>query len=70
VQNNVINQVLGAGKQLQAPLVLRLMSQLAPLRRIPARIVGVGVRPEHVHTPDVRAAAGRSARSSSRNLPA
>jgi 2-polyprenyl-6-methoxyphenol hydroxylase-like FAD-dependent oxidoreductase len=61
VQNNVIDRALGAGKQLQAPLVLRLMSQLAPLRRIPARIVGVGVRPEHVHTPDVRAAAGRSA---------
>ena len=61
VQNNVIDRVLGAGKGLQAPLLLRLMSHLAPLRRIPARIVGVGVRPEHVHTPDVRAAAGRSA---------
>jgi hypothetical protein len=22
------------------------------LRRIPARAVGVGVRPEHIHTPD------------------
>ena len=61
VQNNVIDRVLGAGKGLLAPLLLRLMSLLAPLRRIPARIVGVGVRPEHVHTPDVRAAAGRSA---------
>jgi len=22
------------------------------LRRIPARLVGIGVRPEHVHTPE------------------
>ena len=57
VQNNVIDRALGARQALQAPLVLRLMSRFAPLRRIPARIVGVGVRPEHVHTPDVRAAA-------------
>jgi hypothetical protein len=24
------------------------------LRRIPARLVGLGVRPEHVRTPDVK----------------
>ena len=36
IQNNVIGRVLAADKPLQAPLVLRLMSLFAPLRRIPA----------------------------------
>ena len=52
VQNRVIGPVLGERRALQAPLLLRLMSRFAPLRRIPARIVGIGVRPEHVRTPD------------------
>jgi 2-polyprenyl-6-methoxyphenol hydroxylase-like FAD-dependent oxidoreductase len=34
------------------PLLLRLLQQFPVLRRIPARAVGVGVRPEHIHTPD------------------
>jgi hypothetical protein len=33
------------------------MSRFAPLRRIPARIVGQGVRPEHVHSPESAAPA-------------
>lgn len=35
------------------PLPLRLLQQFPVLRRIPARLIGVGFRPEHVHTPDV-----------------
>jgi 2-polyprenyl-6-methoxyphenol hydroxylase-like FAD-dependent oxidoreductase len=62
MQNNVIGRALGAGKTLEAPLALRLIARFAPLRRIPARIIAVGVRPEHVHSPDVHsAAAGASA---------
>jgi hypothetical protein len=49
----VIGRVLGAGKSLQAPLVLRLLSRFAPLRRIPARLIGMGVRPEHVRSPAI-----------------
>jgi 2-polyprenyl-6-methoxyphenol hydroxylase-like FAD-dependent oxidoreductase len=56
VQNNVIGRVLSADKTLEAPLALRLAARFALLRRIPAYIVGIGVRPEHVHTPDVSAA--------------
>jgi len=56
MQNKVIDAALGTANSLQAPLPLRLMSRFALLRRIPARLVGMGVRPEHVHTPDVRAA--------------
>jgi 2-polyprenyl-6-methoxyphenol hydroxylase-like FAD-dependent oxidoreductase len=54
IQDKVINAALATEKSLQAPLPLRLMSRFALLRRIPARLVGVGVRPEHVHTPDRR----------------
>ena len=53
LQNNVIGRVLGASKSLQAPLPLRLMARFAPLRRIPARLLGLGVRPEHVRTPEI-----------------
>jgi 2-polyprenyl-6-methoxyphenol hydroxylase-like FAD-dependent oxidoreductase len=56
VQNKVIDVALGADRALQAPLPLRLLSRFALLRRIPARLVGMGVRPEHVHTPDAYAA--------------
>jgi 2-polyprenyl-6-methoxyphenol hydroxylase-like FAD-dependent oxidoreductase len=58
VQNNVINRLLGAGESLPAPWLLRLISGFPPLRAIPAWLVGRGVRPEHVHTPDGQAAAG------------
>jgi hypothetical protein len=57
VQNNVIDRLLAAGEALAAPWPLRLTSWFAPLRLIPAWLVGKGVRPEHVHTPDIRAAA-------------
>jgi 2-polyprenyl-6-methoxyphenol hydroxylase-like FAD-dependent oxidoreductase len=36
----------------QLPLLLRLLQEFPALRRIPARLVGIGVRPEHIHTPD------------------
>jgi len=36
------------------PLALRLLKQFPMLRRIPARLIGLGVRPEHIRTPDAR----------------
>jgi len=36
------------------PLPLKLLQMFPILRRIPARLVGLGVRPEHVHTPDTK----------------
>ena len=38
----------------QLPLPLKLLQMFPILRRIPARLVGLGVRPEHVHTPDMK----------------
>jgi 2-polyprenyl-6-methoxyphenol hydroxylase-like FAD-dependent oxidoreductase len=33
------------------PLALKLLQRFPILRRIPARLVGLGVRPEHIHSP-------------------
>jgi 2-polyprenyl-6-methoxyphenol hydroxylase-like FAD-dependent oxidoreductase len=36
------------------PLPFKLLNYLPVLRRIPARMIGLGFRPEHVRTPDVK----------------
>ena len=55
VQNNVIGRALGARQDTaQRRCRCGSSSRFALLRRIPARLVGMGVRPEHVHTPDQR----------------
>ncbi len=50
VQNNVIRRVLTSTKPMRAPWFMKLFGRLPFLRRIPARMLGVGVRPEHVQT--------------------
>jgi 2-polyprenyl-6-methoxyphenol hydroxylase-like FAD-dependent oxidoreductase len=42
----------------QLPLPFRLLRKFRVLRRIPARMIGVGFRPEHVRTPDAPNPAG------------
>ena len=54
IQNNIIRRVLGSADALTLPWPLKLLRRWPYLRRIPARIVGVGFRPEHVKTPEVR----------------
>jgi 2-polyprenyl-6-methoxyphenol hydroxylase-like FAD-dependent oxidoreductase len=51
VQNRVIAPTLGATTNPTPPLVVRLFARFPPLRRIPARIIGLGVRPEHIKSP-------------------
>lgn len=51
VQNRVISRVLGS-KQIQPPWILGVMNRLPILQRIPARLIGLGLRPEHIQTPD------------------
>jgi 2-polyprenyl-6-methoxyphenol hydroxylase-like FAD-dependent oxidoreductase len=36
------------------PLIMRWAERYPFLRRIPARLVGIGIRPEHVHSPEIR----------------
>jgi 2-polyprenyl-6-methoxyphenol hydroxylase-like FAD-dependent oxidoreductase len=57
IQNRVIRPAL-AGREPPRPLLpLRLLDRLPLLQRLPARILALGVRPEHVHTSDFLAAA-------------
>jgi 2-polyprenyl-6-methoxyphenol hydroxylase-like FAD-dependent oxidoreductase len=49
VQNQVISRVLAKrGGRLRVPLFMRLLQRFPALRGIPARLIGVGVRPEHL----------------------
>ena len=43
-------RVLAGGGGGRAPLLFRLFNKLPFLRRIPARLIGLGFRPEHVRT--------------------
>jgi len=51
VQNRVIRRVLGSVHSLTLPWPLKLMQRWPLLRRIPARVIGMGFRSEHVKTP-------------------
>jgi 2-polyprenyl-6-methoxyphenol hydroxylase-like FAD-dependent oxidoreductase len=51
VQNLVIRRVLSGAGKLTPPLPIRLLARFPVLRRIPARLIGIGFRPEHVKTP-------------------
>ena len=50
-QDSVIGAVLSGRPITRAPLILRLLDRFPPLRRIPGRIVGLGVRRESVRSP-------------------
>lgn len=51
IQNNVIRRVLGSTKPLALPWFFKLFQRFPYLRRIPARLIGVGFRPEHIRLP-------------------
>lgn len=48
MQNRVIRRVLSSTEALKPPLAIKLLARFPFLRRIPARLIGMGVRPEHV----------------------
>ncbi|MGH9503312.1 MAG: FAD-dependent oxidoreductase [Terriglobales bacterium] len=54
VQNNVIRRVLGSTRPLAPPWPVKLLGRWRFLQRVPARVLGVGFRPEHVKTPEIR----------------
>jgi 2-polyprenyl-6-methoxyphenol hydroxylase-like FAD-dependent oxidoreductase len=51
IQNKVIRRVLANQQSFRLPWLLRLLRHWPWLRRIPARVLGVGFRPEHVTMP-------------------
>jgi 2-polyprenyl-6-methoxyphenol hydroxylase-like FAD-dependent oxidoreductase len=55
IQRQVISRVLTSERRPKPPLPLKLLGIFPVLRRIPAHFLGVGIRPEHVHTPEIRA---------------
>jgi 2-polyprenyl-6-methoxyphenol hydroxylase-like FAD-dependent oxidoreductase len=59
IQNRIIRRVLASAQPLSPPLPVKLMQRWPFLRRIPARIIGMGFRPEHVCTPDTSVVASR-----------
>jgi hypothetical protein len=63
VQSRLLDPLLDSDKPITAPWAIRLFNYFPFLRRIPARIVGIGVRPEHVHSPQQDSPAGALAQS-------
>jgi 2-polyprenyl-6-methoxyphenol hydroxylase-like FAD-dependent oxidoreductase len=50
MQERVIKNVLAGQGELEPPLFLKLLRHFPMLRRLPARLLGLGVRPEHIQT--------------------
>jgi 2-polyprenyl-6-methoxyphenol hydroxylase-like FAD-dependent oxidoreductase len=52
VQNKLLSPALASTERPKPPLVMQLIKWFPVLQRIPAQIIGNGVRPEHVWTPE------------------
>ena len=54
IQNRIVKPVLQGKGEARPPWPLRLIARFPRLRRLPARLIGIGFRPEHVETKAVR----------------
>jgi 2-polyprenyl-6-methoxyphenol hydroxylase-like FAD-dependent oxidoreductase len=52
VQRRIISRVLASRERPKPPSFFKLFNRFPPLRGIPARLIGIGIRPEHIHTPE------------------
>jgi 2-polyprenyl-6-methoxyphenol hydroxylase-like FAD-dependent oxidoreductase len=52
IQKRIISRVLEGKQQPKPPLLLKVFNIVPVLRRIPARLIGVGIRSEHVRAPE------------------
>jgi len=59
VQDRVISNVLALRSQPKTPFVIKLFNRFPYLRRFPARLIGMGFRPEHVLTDEATAPADK-----------
>ena len=48
MQRAVLGRILAADRPVTAPVPVRLLSRVPALQRLPAQLIGVGLRPEHV----------------------
>jgi len=53
IQKRVVSRVLEGGQRPKPPLLFKLVGLFPVLRRIPARLLALGIRPEHVRTPEL-----------------
>jgi 2-polyprenyl-6-methoxyphenol hydroxylase-like FAD-dependent oxidoreductase len=53
IQKRLIGRLLKSAETPKPPLIFRLIGAFPILRRIPARLIGIGIRPEHIRTPEV-----------------
>jgi 2-polyprenyl-6-methoxyphenol hydroxylase-like FAD-dependent oxidoreductase len=53
IQDRVISNVLARKTRPAAPFAVKLLNWLPVLRRIPARLLALGFRPEHVRSPEL-----------------
>jgi 2-polyprenyl-6-methoxyphenol hydroxylase-like FAD-dependent oxidoreductase len=52
IQRRIISRVLESQQRPKPPLIFKTFGVFPILRSIPARLIGVGIRPEHVRTPE------------------
>jgi 2-polyprenyl-6-methoxyphenol hydroxylase-like FAD-dependent oxidoreductase len=57
IQRRIITSVLALKTTPKPPFLVKLLDRVPWLRRIPARLIGMGFRPEHVHTAEAAPAA-------------
>jgi len=53
VQTRIISNVLALQTRPRVPFAAKLLARIPWLRRFPARMIGLGFRPEHVRTPEL-----------------
>lgn len=54
IQNRLIARVLASRERPKPPALVRLLGAVPILRRLPARVIGLGFRPEHIRSPEVQ----------------
>jgi len=52
IQKRIVSRVLETQERPRPPLLVKLFGVLPALRGVPARLIGVGIRPEHIRTPE------------------
>jgi 2-polyprenyl-6-methoxyphenol hydroxylase-like FAD-dependent oxidoreductase len=53
IHNNVLMHALSSTKRPTVPIAIKLLQWFPVLQRVPARLIGIGIRPEHIGTPHV-----------------
>jgi 2-polyprenyl-6-methoxyphenol hydroxylase-like FAD-dependent oxidoreductase len=56
IQRRIISRVLESEQRPKPPAFFKLFGAFPVLQRVPARLLGLGIRPEHVRTPEAASA--------------